>query len=194
METDEILVERALAGPEGDTRAFESLMQRHQASVLANCRYLTRSPDDAEDLAQEVFVKTYFNLASFEGRSKFKTWVHRIKINHCLNFLKKKKGRQFLDVDEPALADAEQLKVNPAAHRDTVAGEERRRIREALAAMNDTTRIPLVLCDLDGLSYQEIADTLGLGLSAVKMRIKRGREEFRRLYDRQDDASPPDRK
>lgn len=152
--------------------------------MLANCRYLTRSPDDSEDLAQEVFVKAFFGLARFEGRSQFRTWIQRIKANHCLNFLRSsKKGKSFVDVDTPGLDGIDELQVAPMAHRNIEAGETRDVVRAVLESMPDTLRIPLILRDLDDMSYQEIADSLELGLSAVKMRIKRGREMFREIYE-----------
>lgn len=182
MEADEKLVEQARQAPPGDTMAFEQLMQRHQTSILANCKYLTRSSDDAEDLAQEVFVKAFFRLESFEGRSRFKTWLQRIKINHCLNFIKKHKGKRHVDISEPALQEEGRLRVQASAPTDVANREERERIKSVLESLPDHMRIPLILCDVDGLSYQEIVDTLEIGMSAVKMRIKRAREEFRRRY------------
>ncbi len=180
--SDEELVQMAAAAPPGDLRAAESLVLRHQRRVLTNCRYLTRSPGDAEDLAQEVFVKAIFSLRRFEGRSLFKTWLQRIKINHCLNFLRKMEGREHVPLDEPATQAAEELQAPPQAEAEIRARRQRERIRKVLDAMSDTLRVPLLLRDMDGLSYQEIAEALGLGLSAVKMRIKRAREEFRRLF------------
>lgn len=182
MEPDEQLVQRVLAAPEGDTVAFEQLVRRHQSAVLANCRHLTRSPDDAEDLAQEVFVKVFFKLATFEQRARFGTWVQRVKINHCLNFLKSRKRRSFVDVDATSAETEPALRVDPDAPLRVETDEERARIRTVLDSLPDSLRVPLVLCDVDGLSYKEIQDELGLGLSAVKMRIARAREEFRRRW------------
>ena len=182
MKPDEHLVEQARKAPQGDTMAFEHLVQRHQASILANCKYLTRSPDDAEDLAQEVFVKAFFRLDSFEGRSHFKTWLQQIKINHCLNFIKRRQGKRFVDIAEPGLEEEESLHVQAGGPTAVAGREERERINTVLESLPDHMRIPLVLCDVDGLSYQEIVDTLQIGMSAVKMRIKRAREEFRRRY------------
>lgn len=179
---EEELLEAARRGPEGDLRAFDLLVERHKARVVGNCRYLTRSPDDAQDLAQEVFVKAFFGLGSFEGRASFGTWVNRIKVNHCLNFIKKRDRAVHVSLEEPGVKEAKEVRVPPEAEAKTVQGGERDRIREVLDSMPDTLRIPLILRDLDGLSYQEIADTLSVGLSAVKMRIKRGREEFRRKF------------
>ncbi|MFH1278624.1 MAG: RNA polymerase sigma factor [Candidatus Eisenbacteria bacterium] len=179
---DEILVEEAQSALEGDHRAFEALVHRHQAGVLANCRYLSGSAEEAKDLAQEVFVKVYFALPSFERRSMFKTWVQRIKINHCLNHIRKRRGKVFLDADDPKALAAEEMRVEERATGEVEAGADRARIRQVLDSLTETLRIPLILCDLDGLSYQEAADELGIGLSALKMRLKRAREKFREAY------------
>lgn len=179
---DLTLVERILEAPDGDTRAFEDLVQRHSKNVVANCRYITRSSSDAEDLAQDVFVKAYFAIRSFQRRSKFRTWLQRIKVNHCLNHLKKTEGRYFQDLEDAAAADPGALSTEPRVWRRIEAAHERERIEQALDELTDTLRIPLILRDMDEMSYQEIADLLGVGLSAVKMRIKRARQEFRQHY------------
>lgn len=174
------LVALARDAVEGDTRPFEALVRRYQGKVVTNCRYLSGSPSDAEDLAQEVFVKVYFGLSGFEGRASFETWVQRIKSNHCINFVKKKR-LDTVDLEPEAMANAARRPAEAPAHLEREAS--RRRIGDVLMRMNETLRIPLVLRDMDGLAYEEIADELGIGLSAVKMRIKRGREEFRRLFE-----------
>jgi RNA polymerase sigma-70 factor (ECF subfamily) len=91
--SDEELVTQARESLRGDVTAFETLVTRYESRVVTNCRFLTGSPADAEDLAQEVFTKAYFALRKFEGRSSFGTWVHRIKVNHCLNHLDKRSRR-----------------------------------------------------------------------------------------------------
>ncbi len=182
MESDESLVEQARSGVRGDLRAFEQLVNRHQGFVHTNCRQMSGSAEDAQDLTQEVFVKAYFGLARFEGRSSFGSWVKRIKVNHCLNFLRRKRGKQFVDVDDPINESVQELQVAPGADRGLESRDAQDRIRHVLTGLPETLRLPLILRDLDGLSYQEIADELKLGLSATKMRIKRGREEFRRRY------------
>jgi len=180
-ESDDQLVNLARIERNGDSRPFEALMRRHQGFVVANCRVITRSAADAEDLAQEVFVKAFFGLRRFEGRAQFRTWLKRIKVNHCLNHLRKTRGAVMVDVEDEMVADDPRL-ASPAIAQTALEGAERReRIAKVLDSMGDTLRIPLILRDADGLSYDEIAEQLGLKLSAVKMRIKRGREEFRRL-------------
>src|ERR1700761_7022083 len=106
---DEVLLLRALHAPDGDLRAFEELALRHQKRVVANCRFITRDPNNAEDLAQEVLVKAFFGLRSFERKSSFGHWLRRIKINHCLNPLKKQKSHVFVDLGDPDADEAEKL-------------------------------------------------------------------------------------
>jgi RNA polymerase sigma-70 factor, ECF subfamily len=180
---DEELLRAARAAPEGDLRAFEQLVQMHQKRILADCRYLTGGDNDSEDLAQEVFVKAFFGLRGFEGRSTFRHWLQRIKVHHCLNHLKRQEGKAAVGIDEEAAGNFEQLRTEPAAERNLELAEERERISGILNSMPATLRVPLVMRDMDELSYEEIAASLGVGLSAVKMRIKRAREHFRNRYE-----------
>lgn len=181
QDEDEALLRAAKEAPEGDLRAFEQLVGRHQNTILTDCRYLTRDDNNAEDLAQEVFVKAYFGLARFEGRSAFRHWLRRIKVNHCLNHIQRS-SREAVSIDEPGGDELEELQVAPQAAARVESMEERERIAAVLDLMPSTLRVPLIMRDMDELSYEEIAEALGLGLSAVKMRIKRGRERFRELY------------
>lgn len=178
----EDLVAVALSAPAGDDAAFEELVIRHRGKVLANCRYLTRADEEAEDLTQEVFVKAFFKLRSFEGRSQFKTWLQKIKVNHCLNFLRGRKSQAFVETDalDADAADAVMMKTAPSSEADRHAVRDT--VETILGEMPDEVRVPLILCDMDGLSYQEAADQLSIGLSAFKMRLKRARERFRERY------------
>ena len=179
---DEDLVKIALGAPAGDTRAFRELVNRHQGMVKANCRYLGSSPDDAEDLAQEVFVKAYFALPSYEGRAKFRTWLHRIKINHCLNFLKSKHNKKTVPIEAEALIGCAELRVQPHTKTDLAHVMRAQKVREVLDSLPEPLRVSLILSDLDGLSYQGVADALGISMSAARMRINRAREKFRERY------------
>jgi RNA polymerase sigma-70 factor (ECF subfamily) len=178
---DQQLLDFALSAMDGDVRAFTELVRRNQAWVRANCRHITRGGEE-EDLAQEVFLKAYFGLEKFQGKASFKTWVGKIKANHCLNHLRKLNARPKA-TDELTEINEDLIAVDPKAPAALAMADEQRRIEAILDQMSDTLRVPLVLCDMDEMSYQEIADLLGLGLSAVKMRIKRARDEFRRRLD-----------
>ena len=177
--TDQDLVDLARQA-EGDMRPFESLVLRYQQRILANCRYLTRSPNDAEDLAQEVFVKAFFGLKRFEGRSKFSTWLQRIKINHCLNFNQKKKGKQMVDVETPGMELEAGLYSAANSDVDLESLDQRRRIAAVLDTMSDTLRVPLLLRDLDGLSYQEAADRMGVPVGTIMSRLHRARKRIKK--------------
>jgi RNA polymerase sigma-70 factor, ECF subfamily len=179
---DKDLLRKAVEAPEGDLRAFEKIVVKYRSRIVANCRYITRDSVHAEDLSQDIFLKLYFSLRRFEGRSSFRTWLYRMKLNHCLNFLKKESRNKYIQVDDPDIANHGHLIAQPAAEDFTANEDERLQVGAILDSLSDTLRVPLVMCDVDELSYQEVADAMGLNLSAVKMRIKRAREEFARLY------------
>jgi len=181
-EREEALVRKARSAPDGDLRAFEQLIEQHRKRIVADCRYMTTDESIAEDLAQEVFVKAFFGLRAFEGRSSFRHWLQRIKIRHCLNHLKKREGKTVVPIHEPALEQSEYLQVPPTAHQELEEMNNHERVTRILESMAPTLRVPLIMRDMDDLSYEEIAGELGLGLSAVKMRIKRAREDFRNRY------------
>lgn len=179
---DEELLQQARAAGEGDLRAFEQLVQRHQRRILADCRYMTKDEVYAEDLAQEVFVKAYFALSTFEGRSSFRHWLQRIKVHHCLNHIKKEERARQTTIDEELSETAEQLRVAPVAEQRAAAMDDREQVVRILNALPASLRLPLIMRDMDELSYEEIAAGLGIGLSAAKMRVKRAREEFRERF------------
>ena len=180
--SDDALVAAIRTAPAGNAHAFDELVRRHQRRILANCRHLARASNDAEDLAQEVFVKAYFSLEGFEGRSTFITWLTRIKTNHCLNYLQRRRGVRYVEFEDAEKTHDARLRQEPLVLSDLERRDERARIDATLDALPDTLRVPLVLRDIDGLSYEAVADTLGIGLSAAKMRIKRAREQFRVLF------------
>jgi RNA polymerase sigma-70 factor (ECF subfamily) len=179
-EREDELFEQARQAPEGDLRAFETLIQMNQRRIVADCRHITRDESVAEDLAQEVFVKAFFGMQNFEGRSSFRHWLQVIKVHHCLNHLKRtKKNQVSIDDEEQGVANATELST---ADKTLERLSERQRIHRILESMPDTLRLPLVLRDMDELSYEEVAANLNISLSATKMRIKRAREWFRERY------------
>ena len=184
VDPDGELLQEARSAPEGDLRAFEKLVLRYQRRVVANCRYITRDQINAEDLAQEVLVKAFFGLRGFEGRSSFAGWLQRIKINHCLDHLRKQSSRSFVGIEEEQVHEFDQLKDQTTADQLAETISDQQLIGEVLDSLPSTLRIPLLLCDMDELSYEEVAQTLSISLSAAKMRVKRGREMFRERYQK----------
>ena len=181
-EQEDELLQQLRESPEGDLRAFEQLVRQYQNRIVADCRHIIHDANNAEDLAQEVFVKAFFGLRTFEGRSSFGHWLRRIKVNHCLNYLKKQQGQTLVSIEDDNVYGDAAAGTQETADSHAEAMSNRQLIGKILDSMSATLRIPLVLCDADELSYEEIASALGISLSAVKMRIKRAREEFRSLY------------
>jgi RNA polymerase sigma-70 factor (ECF subfamily) len=179
-EEEELFAELRQAA-EGDLRAFESLVRLHQRRIVADCRHITKDQSIAEDLAQEVFVKAYFGLAKFEGRASFRHWLQVIKVHHCLNHLKKQKGKA-VSIEEEVLRGGSDLKAFATIDKDFDRISDQELIHRVLDAMPETLRVALVLRDMDELSYEEVASSLSISLSAAKMRIKRAREWFRSRY------------
>ncbi len=180
-EEEDRLFEQARRAPEGDLRAFETLVQQNQRRIVADCRHITRDESVAEDLAQEVFVKAYFGMQNFEGRSSFRHWLQVIKVHHCLNHLKRhKKNQVSIDDEEEGMTNSAELAT---ADRTLERLSDRQRIHQILETMPELLRLPLVLRDMDELSYEEVAANLKISLSAAKMRIKRAREWFRERYE-----------
>jgi RNA polymerase sigma-70 factor (ECF subfamily) len=180
-EEEDQLFEQARKAPEGDLRAFELLVKQNQNRIVADCRHITRDESVAEDLAQEVFVKAYFGMQNFEGRSSFRHWLQVIKVHHCLNHLKRNRKNQVsLDDEDEGMSNSVELST---ADKTLERMSDRQRIHRILEMMPETLRLPLVLRDMDELSYEEVAANLHISLSAAKMRIKRGREWFRERYE-----------
>ena len=171
-----------------DTRAFEVLVAQYKQRVYATTYRLMGNPHDAEDLAQEVFVKIYRGIRTLDDPATLNTWIYRIATNACYDALDKRKRAPATDSltpdddwdGEPRYADERML--TPEAN--ALQRELRRCIEVTLHELDDDGRAALVLRDVEGRSYQEIADSLKVGLSAIKMRIHRARLAFQRVFDR----------
>ena len=192
FEQEDELFQAARTAQPGDLRAFESLVQQHQRRITADCRHITRDETVAEDLAQEVFVKAYFGMKNFEGRSSFRHWLQVIKVHHCLNHLKRQKGKIASSIDEEGPQSSEQIKAFSSSDRNLERISEQQIIHRILEAMPENLRVPLVLRDMDELSYEEVASNLKISLSAAKMRIKRAREWFREQYEARNAGTVPE--
>ena len=139
---EEVLVRQARAAHEGDLRPFERLVRHYQGRVVSNCRYITSDPNNAEDLAQEVMVKVFFGLRTFEGRSSFRYWLQRIKVNHCLTYLKKQEGRSYVGIEEPEVEGFKELQLHATAEEQAEAIGERKHIGSILDSMSGTLKNP----------------------------------------------------
>lgn len=167
---------------DGDVNAFEQLMHAHEKTVYNLALRSLGNPQDAEDVTQEVFLKAYRSLSSFRGDSKFSVWLYRIVSNLCLDFLRAKSRRpaQSLTVEDDE-GEVDELEI-PDEHFSPEKLLDRKLTRESvqrgLASLPDDARQILLLRELKGLSYEEIADVLGLEPGTVKSRIFRARKRL----------------
>ena len=167
--SDSMLVRLTL---EGHKEAFAELVLRHQDRVFGFALQMTRNPADAADLAQEAFVRAFRKLATFKPDHTFHPWIMSI----CANLVKNRfRGETRRRAAEETHLDLEQASA-PAP-----ADPRREAVDQALWRLDEQDRVPLVLKHVDGLSYEDIARILHIGLSAAKMRVKRARDELVRL-------------
>ena len=167
---------------DGDTDAFEWIVTEYQRNVYNLALRMVRNSEDAQDMAQEAFIKAYSSLSGFRGDSRFSVWLYRIVSNVCLDFLRKQGKNQTvsLTADEDDGDDAQLDIADSSASPETLL--ERKMTREAVARGLDTLspdmRQILLLREMQGLSYDEIGQTLGLEAGTVKSRIFRARKKL----------------
>lgn len=183
---DRGLVDRARGG---DVRAFEALVRRYERWVFTLALRMVGDNADAEDIAQEVFFKAYRGLSGFRGGSRFSTWLYAIASHHCLNYLagRASRARRARRVDDPPAGGGDN--ASPVVDRlaDESPGpdavlerrELRRAMQDALLQLTEDHRIVVVLRDVQGMSYEDIAESLGIELGTVRSRLHRARMELK---------------
>jgi len=165
----------------GDGRAFDEVYMRYSGMVYGLALRLSANPAEAEDLTQDVFLRIYRHLGSYRGGSTLKTWVYRVALNQCRSrFARFRPPTQGLF--EEGVEEAPQLR-DPGRGPEEVAlsQDASRRVAHALARLPLVFREAVVLRDLEGLAYEEIADATGVRVGTVRSRIARGREQLRQL-------------
>jgi RNA polymerase sigma-70 factor, ECF subfamily len=169
---------------DGDRTAFDKLVLRYQHKVLKLVMRYVRNHAEAEDVAQEAFLKAYRALASFRGDSAFYTWLYRIAINTAKNALVAAKRRPMdydLDLQDPDQYErAGRLKDDETPENLLLTEEIRQTVDDAIAALPDDLRRAIVLREFDGLSYEEIAAAMDCPVGTVRSRIFRAREAIDR--------------
>ena len=177
QEEDQQLVERV---QRGDKRAFDLLVLKYQHKILGLIVRFVRDPHEAQDVAQEAFIKAYRALANFRGDSQFYTWLYRIAINTAKNYLVSR-GRRPPESDVSA-EDAEfmdgdhDLKDIESPERLMLRDEIEATVHRAIAALPEDLRTALTLREFDGLSYEDIAAVMQCPVGTVRSRIFRARE------------------
>ena len=170
------LIERAA---KGDGAAFSELMAAHEKRMYAVAFRLCGNHEDAQDCLQDAMLRIYRAISGFKGQSSFATWVYRITTNTCLDELRRRKTRQSTSLDSLLDTGWSPTDDLDTPERHALMSEKRREIEQAIASLPDDMRTAIVLRDIQGFAYDEIARMLGANVGTVKSRISRGRERLR---------------
>jgi len=188
-DSDAMLVERAVAG---DQRAFELLVIKYQRRIERLIGRMVRDVNLVEDIAQETFIRAYRALHQFRGDAQFYTWLYRIAVNTAKRFLLKLKNDptvfqsalQGNDEDDETFQRRNEPSTDETPESVLAAKEIGQAVNAALEALPDDLKQALTLREIDGLSYEEIADVMNCPLGTVRSRLSRGRELlFKKLYE-----------
>ena len=169
---------------QGDMLAFEELILKHEKIVYNLALRMMNYSEDAKDISQEVFLKAYRSLSNFDERSAFSTWLYRITHNTCIDEMRKRKGKQSFSLEEELENEEGSMQRQIADEGDTpeeslLRAEQKNEILQALDNLSEEHKAAIVLRDVKGLSYEEIAEILEVTLGTVKSRISRGRNQLK---------------
>jgi RNA polymerase sigma-70 factor, ECF subfamily len=173
---------------DGNESAFEQLVGRHQQRVFALVGGILRRPEDVEDVAQQVFLKAYLGIKRFDQRAAFSTWLYKIAVNECWDYLRKKKVRPLVYEADLSEEQVSRLDGIVSADRPPESAGDRAETKELLERMLDILpeqdRQLLLLKEIEGFSVQELAEILKLNVNTVKVRLFRARGRIMDVYRR----------
>ena len=176
----------------GDAAAFERLVAERSADVFAVLYRLTADAEEARDLTQETFLRAFQSINRFRGDADLKTWIYRIAINQARNrwrWWRRRRRDVTVSLDGNAGRNEQPLSASlrneaaPDPEQETLAHERKDQLREALLGLRQSYREAVILRDVEGFSYAEIATTLEISIGTVKSRLSRGRLELRRKLE-----------
>ncbi|HET7626190.1 MAG TPA: sigma-70 family RNA polymerase sigma factor [Verrucomicrobiae bacterium] len=178
--TESELVARARRG---DLAAYDELVRRYQQRVYATIYHMTSNHEDANDLAQEAFIKAFQALKSFKGGSSFYTWVYRIAVNKTINFLKQRKNRSQMSLNDLDFnvehdPDLVALISDKTPRREVNLTELQEKLNEAMQRLSEPHRLTVTLHDIQGLSHEEIAKIMECNTGTVRSRLFYARQQL----------------
>jgi len=183
---DVALVERVRGG---DVSAYDTLVRKYERQLFRIAQHITQNREDAEDVMQDAFLKAYEKLEQFQGNSKFYTWLVRIAVNESLMRLRKRRTGKMVSIDEDIETDEGSVPRDladwaPDPEQNYNQAELAEILRKTIQGLPQGFRVVFVLRDVEGLSTEETAETLGLSIPAVKSRLLRARLQLRERLSR----------
>lgn len=170
---------------DGDQEAFAQLVKEYEKPVYNLCLHMAGNSDDAQDLAQEAFLKAWRGLRFYKFEASFSTWLYRLTTNVCIDFLRQQKRRPTTSLtvgdEEDESAELEIRDYLPLPEEQVAQKDQHQIIMEALDALDDEFRMLLTLRVMEECSYEQIAEIMDLKVGTVKSRISRAREKLRRI-------------
>lgn len=177
---EQTLVRRAR---QGDLAAYDDLVRRYQERIYATIYHMTSNHEDANDLAQETFIKAFQALKSFKGGSTFYTWIYRIAVNKTINFLKQRKNRSHMSLDDLDFnaendPDLVALVSDKTPRREASLAELQEKLNEAMQKLSEPHRLVVTLHDVQGLAHDEIAEIMDCNVGTVRSRLFYARQQL----------------
>lgn len=168
---------------QGDLAAYDELVRRYQERIYATIYHMTSNHEDANDLAQETFIKAFQAIKSFKGGSSFYTWVYRIGVNKTINFLKQRKNRTHIslnDLDFNAEHDPDLVALvsDKTPRREVNLAELQEKLNTAMQKLSEPHRLVVTLHDVQGLPHDEIAEIMGCNIGTVRSRLFYARQQL----------------
>ncbi len=186
MATDDLTLVKRVRG--GDQRAFKLLVERYQRKVYAVALGMLKDKEEAMDVSQDAFVKVYKYLDHFKGDSSFYTWLYRITANICIDRIRKRGGAEHVEFDESVATDASEARIGALGSRlgtnpqkSALRRELAEKIQEALAQVPEKHRAILLLREIEGMSYEDLARTLEIPKGTVMSRLFHARTKVQKI-------------
>jgi len=181
--TEKKLIELSVSG---DIEAFETLIQSHQKRVYNIALRMTGNPEDAQELAQDAIVRAFTSIGKFRGDSSFSTWLYRITINVCTDFLRKRRKTTVISMEQGPVSNENNQGIQieeEAPGPDELAEKKQLKelVREAIDLLSDEHKQVLILRDIMDMSYKEIANTLNVNEGTIKSRLNRARAGLKKI-------------
>ena len=184
MEQEQQLIQRLKAG---DEQSFKTVVDAYQNIIYNTCLGIVKNDNDAEDLAQEVFVQVYQSIGGFKGDSKLLTWMYRIAISKCLDFERKKKRKKRFGFVKSIFGDNSELVIDaPDFEHPGILLDQKENSKilfKTLEKLPDNQRIAFVLNKLDGLSYKEVADIMETTVSTIESLLHRAKKNLKKYIE-----------